>query len=194
VLCAATIALLIALRKVKTLREKFGAVLGSVRRHSHGEIYFALGVTAIFCRVKDDLLLYAIPILVLTFADAAAALIGEHYGRHRIRLVESQKSIEGCIAFLTFAAAFIYAPLMMLAKIEWVSAMVVAVTLALILTVVEACAWSGFDNFMIPVAGCFFLENLLRRTNEELLMVSMLTTLVIFTLLLGQERSYADHN
>lgn len=191
-LCGATIGLLVALRRVKKLRENFGAVLGSVTRRSNGEMYFAVGVTAIFCLAKDEILLYAIPILVLTFADAAAALIGENFGKHPFCIVEDQKSIEGCLAFLTVATAFIYAPLVMLTKIESGAAMLLAVTLGLLLTLVEALSWCGLDNLFIPVAGFLFLKDLFNRTHEELISTSLLTILIIF--LVGQDRKYAENH
>ncbi len=191
-LCGATIGLLVALRKVKKLRENFGAVLGSVTRRSNGEMYFAVGVTAIFCLAKDEILLYAIPILVLTFADAAAALIGENFGKHRFCIVEGQKSIEGCLAFLTVATAFIYAPLVTLTQIESGTAMLLAVTLGLLLALVEALSWRGLDNLLIPVAGFLFLKDLFNRTDEELMSTSLLTILIIFVL--GQDRKYAENN
>jgi phytol kinase len=194
VLCGATMALLTALRRVEKLRDSYGAVLGSVTRDSHGELYFAVGVTAIFCWAKDENLLYVIPILVLTFADAAAALIGERFGRHQFCLIEGRKSIEGSFAFLTVATACIYKPLVVLTSIDPASAIWLAVTLGLILMLVEALSWRGLDNLFIPVTGCLFLKDLLSRTIEELIGVAVLTLLLIFSLLLGQDRKYAENN
>lgn len=193
-LCGATVALLMALRRVPQLRKRYGAVLGSVTRHSYGELYFALGVTAIFCWAKDEMTLYAIPILVLAFADSAAALIGDHFGRHRFCLVEGQKSIEGCLAFLTVATACIYAPLALFVPIGLASAILLASALGLLLTLVEALSWRGLDNLFIPVAGCLFLKDLLTRTSEELTAVILLTIFIIASLALGQERKYAENN
>ncbi len=193
-LCGATMTLLIALRRVKKLRCSYGAVLGSVARRSHGELYFAVGVTVIFCLAKNEMLLYSIPLLVLTFADAAAALIGEHFGKHRFCVIEGQKSIEGCLAFLTVATVFTYAPLVMFTEINVEDARLLSVTLGLVLTLVEALSWRGLDNLFIPIAGCLFLKNLLTRTNEELFTVTLLTVLIISALVLGQERKYVDHN
>ena len=193
-LCGATVALLMALRRVPQLRKRYGAVLGSVTRHSYGELYFALGITAIFCWAKAEMTLYAIPILVLTFADSAAALIGEHFGKHRFCLIEGHKSIEGCLAFLSVAIVCIYAPLLLLANFDSESAMLLAIALGLLLTLVEALSWRGLDNLFIPVAGGLFLKDLLIRTNEELIAVIVITILLFASLLLGQERKYAENN
>ena len=194
ILCVGTVALLIALRRVSILRKHFGAVLGSVTRNSYGEIYFALGVTAVFCWANDGMLLYVIPLLVLTFADTAAALIGVNFGKHHFCIIESPKSIEGCLAFLTVAAAFIYVPLVIVAAMDSSLAMLLAMALGLILTVVEALSWRGLDNLLIPIAGWFFLKDFLYRTNEELFAIVVLTILLVSAFVLGQGRNYAENN
>ncbi len=58
-------------------------------------------------------LLYVVPILVLTFADAAAALVGVAFGRLRYSTVGGSKSLEGSAAFL--GVAFLCAGMSLLA-------------------------------------------------------------------------------
>ena len=49
----------------------------------------------------------------------------------------------------------------------------VALTLALLLTLVEAISWRGLDNLLIPVTGFIFLESLM-DSNLAALLVSVL--------------------
>ena len=58
------------------LKQSIGSVLYSVDRESMGEIFFILSIFIIFYLSKGDKILYSIPILILTFADSVAALIG----------------------------------------------------------------------------------------------------------------------
>src|SRR5262249_54713981 len=84
VLLVLAIAALLAVRLVKRLRSSLGSVIGGVQRTSWGEIYFPIGVALVFelsRRATDvspvqQILLYCVPILCLTLADALAALIG----------------------------------------------------------------------------------------------------------------------
>lgn len=75
------IATLLALRYYRPLASRFGQVLGGVKRRSWGEIYFPISVMLLFALAPQQPLLFCVPILILTIADAIAALIGTftHY-------------------------------------------------------------------------------------------------------------------
>ena len=195
-LCGLTLGLLLALRRVEPLRQRFGAVLGNVQRCSHGELYFALGVTALFCLARHSLLLYSVPLLILTFADAAAALVGQRFGRHRYRSLACAKSLEGSAAFFTCAALSTAGLLVLVAALPVTHAVLIAVALALILTVVEALAWRGLDNLFLPLSAYWLLNQLLYRTTEELLALLLLAIWFVTPLLIiGRELNYdATHS
>ena len=166
-LCGVTLGLLLALRRVEPLRRCFGAVLGNVQRCSHGELYFALGVTALFCVARHSLLLYSVPLLILTLADAAAALVGQHLGRHRYRGLACAKSLEGSAAFFTCAAFSTASLLILVAALPMPHAVLIAMVMALVLTMVEALAWRGLDNLLLPLSAYWWLNQLLYRTPAE---------------------------
>ena len=65
--------------KHSILKNSLGTILYSVSRESLGEIFFVISVFIIFYLSKGDKILYSIPILILTFADSTAALIGKNY-------------------------------------------------------------------------------------------------------------------
>ncbi len=168
-LCAAAVGLLCAVRRVAWLRAQFGAVLGQVQRCSHGELYFALGITALFCFARHSLLLYAIPLLILTLADAAAALAGKHYGQHRFASFGSVKSVEGSLTFLAVTTATTLILLVGIAALPISHALLIALALALCLTLLEALAGRGLDNLLLPVGAYWLLDQLLYRTTTEVL-------------------------
>src|SRR6266542_4058748 len=80
VVCLAIIAWLVGLRSSTMLRSHLGGAIHSVARRSLGEIYFPLSVVLLFVLSQGDPLLYCVPILILTLADTAAALVGAQYG------------------------------------------------------------------------------------------------------------------
>ncbi|MGR9099229.1 MAG: diacylglycerol/polyprenol kinase family protein, partial [Gammaproteobacteria bacterium] len=112
---AIAMAVLLLIRNLKCLRDGLGTVIHGVRRQSFGEIFIFLSVGLLFYLSDGDPILFCIPVLILTFADSAAAFIGLRYGRNRFYQSGGMKSLEGCCAFClvsffsTFAFLAIYA-------------------------------------------------------------------------------------
>src|SRR4030095_3000278 len=100
------------------LRERYGGIIGGVARQSWGEIYFPVAVGLLFYFSKGDSLLYAVPILILSFADALSALIGTRHGRLRFSTDDGQKSIEGSATFFVVAFLGTFITLLMFAHME----------------------------------------------------------------------------
>lgn len=171
------IALLLSLRWLRWLQQQFGAVLGSVARASHGELYFALGVIALFVWAKGDKVFYVAALLVLTFADTAAALVGKRWGAHRFPGLAATKSLEGSLAFLVVAWGCLALPLTLGAGLEISVALVLGLTVALLLTGLEAVAVGGLDNLLLPLATYGLLTNLSAHTNDDLASLLLLMTL-----------------
>ena len=201
VLCTASVGFLWAIRRVAWLRRRFGAVLGDVQRCSHGELYFALGVTALFCLARHSLLLYAIPLLILTCADAAAALVGKHCGRHLFASFGSKKSVEGSLVFFAVTVLTTLILLVVIAALSVSHALLIALTLALGMTLLEACAGRGLDNVLLPIGAFWWLDHLLYRTTEEVLALLLLVCWFVGSLLIiwkelqyGSTYSYRNSN
>lgn len=158
VLSALTIIMMIALRRVASLKAKLGSVICGVKRRSLGEIYFPLGVGSVFCLSNGDRVLYSVPILILALADTAAALVGLRYGRLRFRAMDGYKSVEGSIAFFAVSFASVFISLRSFGCAGGGEAALMALALSFILMIVEALAWRGMDNALIPLCGFFILK------------------------------------
>jgi len=178
VMCGVIVSLLCAMRWIEVLHRLFGSVLGGVARCSHGEIYFSIGVAILFVLTRDDQVVYLAAILPLTLADSAAALIGKRFGKNHYQWFSKQKSIEGSLTFLIVAIACIYAPLSTIAKIESATAVLIAITAGLVLTLIEAICLRGLDNLFIPLAAYFLLSDLRSRTNDELILLLLIESLI----------------
>lgn len=151
----------LVIRLARPLRRTIGSVVHAVARPSLGDLGFPLGVGLLFVLSDGDPLRFGVPVLVLTFADPAAALVGMRWGHHTYETLDGRKSLEGSSAFFVVALLCAAIPLLVLAHAGCVEALTVAALLALALTAVEAVAWRGLDNLLIPLAGFVGLEILL---------------------------------
>ncbi len=140
------------LRLVPAVRSRLGSVLHSVERRSLGEVYFPLGVAAVFTLARGNVLLFVIPVALLTFADAAGALVGKRWGRHRFETLEGSKSIEGSAAVGLVSALCVAGPLLAYGHPP-ATALVIALVMGLFGLILEAIAWRGLDNVFLPLAA-----------------------------------------
>jgi phytol kinase len=174
VLAAIAIVTLSLLRIYPPLKQSFGSVLGSVERRSLGEIYFPISVALVFWFSQGQPLLFCIPILLLTLADAIAAIIGIRYGKFRYTTTDGYKSAEGSTAFFTIA---------FLSNTGRAETLLVSLILGLLVMLLEAIAWRGIDNLLIPIGGFILLKTHLNMSVPEL-SVRLILTLVLVSFVL----------
>ena len=163
------VAALAGTRLVAPLQKQFGTVLNGVERHSLGEVYFPLAVAALFVLSSENRLLYLIPLLTLTLADAVAALVGIRYGQHRFCTSEGTKSAEGSLAFFMVAFLSAHVPLLLLSSTGRAESLLIALVLGILVMLFEAVSVGGLDNLFIPL-GCYaLLRRYLMLEADELL-------------------------
>jgi phytol kinase len=160
---------LATLRVSRSLQRLAGGVIDGVNRKSLGDIYFPVAVGLLFLLSGGDALTFCVPMLILTFADAAAALIGTRYGVPRGLGAQGVKSIEGSVAFFITAFLCVHISLLLFTDTGRAETLLVATTLALQVMLLEAFAWDGLDNLFIPLGGFFLLKTLLESGVTALL-------------------------
>lgn len=165
VLAVIATAALLALRVVPALRASIGRPLHGVARTSYGEFAFVAGIAATFVLAHGNVWSYVIPVAVLTYADAVAALIGTRFGLHRFRTIDGTKSLEGSLAFFSAALICVAVPLELTHQ---PNAFAIATLVSGALMIVEASAWSGLDNALIPLAGGLLVRSLAGNTGVTL--------------------------
>lgn len=164
--------MLVGIRSVRALNQQLGSVLGGVKRESWGEIYFPLSVCLLFTlsqKAADSHLLYVLPLLVLTFADAVAALIGVRYGNWHYTTLDGKKSVEGSLAFLLVAFFSVHIPLLLVSDVGRAETLLIGCLLGMVAMMFEAITWRGLDNLILPLACYFLLKAYLIHPAEELL-------------------------
>lgn len=169
-LALAALAWLAAIRRGKALRRCFGPVLEGVGRPGWGEGYFVLGAAATFLLAQDSPLFYCLPMAILSFADAGAALIGQRWGRQPGAVRFGGKSLAGSSAF--FAIALGCGVVALQAWEGWAPSRSWphALLLALVTTVLEAMARCGLDNLLIPLGALMLLRLEAEATPAALLL------------------------
>lgn len=147
---------LVLLRWIPALREGIGSALHGVKRLSYGEVLFAPAVAAVFDLSNGDPLTYAIPVGILTVADAAGAIAGTRWGHRFYVCGTGRKSAEGSAAFLVTAFLCTFLPLFLSGRSDAMHAAAIALTLAIVSMMAEGISDRGFDNLVIPL-GCHLL-------------------------------------
>ena len=153
VLAGAALAWFAAVRFSRRLAARFGPVLRADGRDSLGEVWFTLGVCLTFLLSEGDALAYSIAILVLTLADAAAALVGLRFGRQRRVPGGGSKSLAGCGAFFVVALTVVLLALWLVAGWPPLAALRAALLVAVITTLIEVLLAKGLDNLFVPLGA-----------------------------------------
>jgi phytol kinase len=174
-----------ALKFAAPVRRRLGRVVDDVERTTLGELYFPAAVAIVFWLARGQSpLLYCIPMLVLTFADATGALIGLRYGLNRF--TGGHKTFEGSLAFAIVAFFCVHVPLLLWSDTGRVETLLIAATLALLVMLLEGTAWRGLDNLFLPIGGYFLLRAYLPLSTVELLPRFLVTIGLVLAVLVSR--------
>ena len=116
----------------------------TVQRTTYGEIFLPLGIFITYLLWHENIAVFAVAILIVTFADAAAGIIGDIRQNQRASRL-------GSIAF--FATAFII-------MLVFGHTIPTSLMVAFIISVVEKVSPYGSDNLTIPIATAVLLSSL----------------------------------
>jgi phytol kinase len=177
-----------AIQVVPAMRHQLASVLGGERRMTFGEVSFPISVALVFWIARGHTpLLYVIPILVLTLADATGAIVGKRFGRHKF--TGASKSLEGSIAFVVVAFFCVAVPLELWGGIGHLRTILIAITLALLVMLLEGSAWQGLDNLFIPIGGCLILRVWLGLGVDGLVARFLVTVVLVAVVLVFRRRT-----
>lgn len=193
VLGGACVAVFAALRLVPALAGGPGQVLAAVKRNTLGEFWFVTSFCLLFWLAAGDRLLYAVPLLVLTVADTAAALVGEEYGKLQFTTHEGHKSLEGSAGFFLAAFLSVHIPVLLFAGTGRAESLLIALTLALMVTLAETATWWGLDNLIIPLFAFGLLRTFLGMDLDRLVLhLAFLLGLAVFVRLWRRRSTLAN--
>ena len=101
-----------------------------------------------------------IGILVMTWGDGLAALVGQNFGRHHYQVWGATKSWEGSLAMAIASFVVCAAILLAVHGSSW-EAWTIPAVVAIAATGLESLSILGIDNLTVPIASaalCFLLE------------------------------------
>lgn len=136
--------------------------INGVGRNSLGTFFYAVSIgvlTAIFWPL--GLPQYAVlGILVMTWGDGLAALVGQNFGRHPYKIFGNQKSWEGSLAMAT---ASLVVGLLVLGPTAGFTLAVVgtAGVVAIAATLLETLSFYGLDNLTVPLGSAVLAYGLM---------------------------------
>lgn len=139
-------------------------------RKSWGIVLFPivfLILLALFGKSKPWLVVY--PMLVLAWADAAAAVVGETFAKQYFSLTGDRKSLLGSVTFfltsflllwllpysLSIFHPFFRWHLSLLVGFEWI---ICIIFVSIVAAVAEALGSGGFDNLIVPLLVAWAME------------------------------------
>lgn len=157
VLCAGGLAFAMAVRYVLALHRTFGSIVHGVSRRSYGDACIPIAVPIVHGSAMPEREFYVIPILVLTLADAAAALVGKRHGRWAYRTDEGTKTLEGSAALAIVTAIVVFGCLQFWGY-EWARGASISVLVAILVMLAEAVSWRGLDNLILPLGTLALLR------------------------------------
>lgn len=160
-LMIAALSVLLLLQYIPILRRTLGESIFGVQRSWIGGGSFALVIAALFWGAEGNYILYAAPILVLTFADAFAAIVGTRYGKKYYTIFGGNKSIEGGATFFFTAGVIIMCLVTLYANHSLISTIYISVTVAIFSTAAELLSGGNLDNLTVPATTFFLLQYLL---------------------------------
>jgi len=188
--CLAAVSLA-ALRFVPVLRRDLGGVLHGVQRNSFGEVYFPLGVAAVFTLAHGHTILFVIPVALLTFADAAGALVGKRWGRLKYPTLEGQKSVEGSAAVGVVGCLCSAVPLVLTGH-DVRAAVLIGMVMGLFGLILEAVSWRGSDNAFLPLAAFAQINVYLHASLGSLLARLAVLTALTFIAMIWRRGQVVD--
>ena len=145
-------------RKVPAMTRHFGRVLHDTDRISHGELYFAVAIATLMLASNGESILYVVPVLILTIADAVAAVVGRLYPLMPLGGLARGKTASGSAAFFMAALLVTWSVLNALTDYSPILSLAVAFAVAAGTCTAEAISSRGFDNLSVPVVALLILK------------------------------------
>ncbi len=139
--------------------------INSVGRKSLGTFFYAISIGVLigwFWTIKQPQYA-ALGILVMTWGDGLAAVIGQKWGKHQYQFLGSSKSWEGSLTML-FVSFMISSLILLSVQGNCQPILSISILVALVATGLETFSKYGIDNLTVPLSSAslaFFLNHIL---------------------------------
>jgi phytol kinase len=124
-----------------------------------GTVYFPLSFVILTPFLWSNPAILAASMMPLTWGDAAAAMLGVHFGAHKFTLLAQTSSVEGMIAMFFFSLVGTFFALVLFGQLDRFS-LLLSLGTAFATTIVEALSPHGIDNLTVPLTSAVVLSTL----------------------------------
>ena len=138
--------------------------INSVGRQSLGTFFYAVsfGILVAWFWYLQQPQYAALGILIMTWGDGLAALIGQRFGTHKYKVFGAEKSWEGSLTMML--VSYLVSSLILVGTQgnSW-QTWVISLLVAVMATALEAVSFLGIDNLTVPLGSAalaFFLSQL----------------------------------
>ena len=130
---------------IKSIRDKVSA-----SGHSLGLVYYSIAWTVLAFFFFDHKEVIAIGILAMSYGDGFASVIGVRFGKHKYKIFDDIKSIEGSISLIVFCfTSFIIA--LIYYNIDISAYVILSIIIISVITAFfEGFTPKGLDNLSVP--------------------------------------------
>jgi dolichol kinase len=137
----------------------------SIKRLSIGEILIGIGI-AITAWFSESGSVFSAAVLIVSWSDSVAAIIGTAYGKkNSFKIFKSKKSVVGSSAFFVTTLGIVfgyylyeYNMFSSIASLSLFSAVIYSVGISFILTLTELTGVYGSDNLSVPILSVVILN------------------------------------
>jgi phytol kinase len=128
--------------------------INSVGRQSLGTFFYSVsfGILVAWFWYLQQPQYAALGILVMTWGDGLAALIGQRFGKHKYKVFGTEKSWEGSLTMML--VSYVVSSLILVGTQgnSW-QTWVISLVVAFIATGLEAVSFLGIDNLTVPLGS-----------------------------------------
>lgn len=129
--------------------------INGVGRQSLGTFFYAISIGILIACFWLNTPYYAVlGVLVMTWGDGLAAIVGQSFGKHPYTLWEMHKSWEGSFAMAIASFSVCSLILVSIEGNTWQS-WLISLSVALFATGLEAFSKYGIDNLTVPLGSAF---------------------------------------
>jgi dolichol kinase len=143
-----------------TFYKKMLPSVHQTKRISVGSIIFPLPVYICFVTAEktgNNMLLYFLPVSLLTLADTMAELGGKKWGHLSASLFNRQKTIAGSLCFAATALIISIVLILFIFKLPTITSSILIVCIPLVTTIAELISFKGYDNLSVPLSALLVL-------------------------------------
>ena len=143
---------------IKNIIAGFRKVLETKNRKTFGDIYFIISILGLWIVSSENKIMYSLPLIILMFSDAFAALIGEFYSKYKFDTGFGTKSVEGSVTFFLTTYFICINFFLFFSNIKSINIVLVSLLLSILAMILEMISWNGLDNLFVPFFVYLFLK------------------------------------